>query len=161
MSTLAFDPADMNDPRRKRQTLALDFDGVIHSYEKGWQDGSIYGEPVKDSIGTIWFLMELFNVFIFTSRDPVQVAEWLGRFGFSCRVDMPAAKAERQFWNDPDWLLITDQKLPALAYIDDRGIRFEDWRSALAQLGQIAGPEIMKAAPEAADRAREKQENRP
>ena len=150
-----FAPPDLDDPRRKRGTVAIDFDGVIHSYEKGWGDGSIYGTEVPGAFGAIWFLMELFNVFIFTSRDPVEVAEWLGRMGgFNCRVDLPAAKAGRKFWSDPDWLLITDLKLPAIAYIDDRGIRFTDWRDALSQLGQIAGPEVMKQAGPAAERAK-------
>ena len=151
---MIFAPADPGDPRRQRKTLAIDFDGVIHSYELGWQDGSIYGTEIPGAFGALRFLMELFNVYIHTSRDPIAVAEWLGsNGGFNCRVDLPAAKIERQFWSDPDWLLITDQKLPALAYVDDRGVRFENWQDTLGQLGAIAGPEIMAQAADAAARA--------
>jgi len=30
-----------------KNTIAVDFDGVIHQYSKGWEDGSIYDKPVK------------------------------------------------------------------------------------------------------------------
>ena len=49
--------------------IAVDFDGVIHRYSKGWFDGSIYDTP-KDNveIALQWFLDEGYEVVIFTTR---------------------------------------------------------------------------------------------
>lgn len=58
-------------------TIAFDFDGVIHRYSKGWQDGSIY-----DEISSSWFALvnELLenshNVFILTTRPKKQIFKY-------------------------------------------------------------------------------------
>jgi hypothetical protein len=53
-------------------TIAFDFDGVIHKYRKGWQDGSVY-----DSLNfRILYLIETLihkghNVLICSTRNPL------------------------------------------------------------------------------------------
>lgn len=112
-------------------TVAVDFDGVIHAYSKGWQDGTIYDPPLPGALDGLRSLMERYAVFIHTTREPMQVARWLHEHGFDCTPDPGGL----EFWNEVGGpLLITQRKLPAIAYIDDRAIRFESWGQALADL---------------------------
>ena len=91
-------------------------------------------------------LMERFAVFIHTTRDPIQVARWLYGHGFECTPDPGGL----EFWNERGGpLLVTCRKLPAIAYIDDRGIRFESWSQALADLGRFADAEAARKAVQA------------
>ena len=39
-----------------KKTIVFDFDGVIHRYSKGWQDGNIYDKPTKGIKETIEIL---------------------------------------------------------------------------------------------------------
>jgi hypothetical protein len=144
------------------QTVGVDFDGVIHTYEKGWQDGTIYGEPMPGGFDALERLQKKYAVFIHTTRDADAVAQWIvmrseGRF--VCKTqsygkrwhvwfydngiianERPSAVGwpsvvgvQPTFWNDQEHLLVTERKLPAIAYIDDRGIRFHDWSQALTE----------------------------
>lgn len=114
-------------------TIAVDFDGVIHSYERGWQDGSVYGDFVPGAVAGLSRLMSRYAVFIHTSRRPRQAARWIERqsgYGIECTTRVPRSG----FWNQRGYLLVTRRKLPAIAYIDDRAIRFTSWDQALADL---------------------------
>lgn len=60
------------------KTIAIDFDAVIHKYSKGWQDGSIYDEPVPGAIRAINSLLgQGYSVFVFSTRWPWQIKSWL------------------------------------------------------------------------------------
>jgi hypothetical protein len=114
-------------------TVAVDFDGVIHTYDKGWQDGSIYGEFMPGAVIGLTWLMQHYAVFIHTSRKPRQVSRWIedrSGHGIECVTRVPRSG----FWNRQGLLLVTNRKLPAVAYIDDRAIRFEFWDQALADV---------------------------
>jgi hypothetical protein len=119
-------------------TVAVDFDGVIHSYDKGWQDGSIYGELVPGALEALRSLMERYAVFVHTTRDPYQIEGWLAERGVPCVIDN--GSGEPEFWNDMGVVLVTRRKYPAIAYIDDRALHFVNWAQALATLAAREHP---------------------
>lgn len=115
-------------------TVAVDFDGVIHAYSKGWHDGTIYDDWMPGAVKGLSLLMSQYAVFVHTTRHKRQVANWIERrtaYGIECETWFPPW---RRFWNTQGCLLVTNRKLPAVAYIDDRAIRFEHWDQALAAL---------------------------
>ena len=48
----------------EKQNLAIDFDGVIHNADKGWGNGTCYGEPLPGAIDAIKRLSEDYNIYI-------------------------------------------------------------------------------------------------
>lgn len=118
--------------------IAVDFDGVIHAYRQGWKDGTIYDEPVPGAFDALRTLMEHHAVLIHTTRHALPVAGWISEHsGIPCITD--ELRNSGPFWNTSGVLLVTNWKYPAVAYIDDRGIRFENWDQALADLAALSG----------------------
>lgn len=123
-------------------TIAVDFDGVIHGYSRGWADGTIYDPPMPGAIEGLRELMAQDSVFIFTTRDPFHVARWIREHGLVAETDVDP---ERTFWNERGTVLVTNRKLAAVVYIDDRALRFESWPQTLAALDsgtELAAPDF-------------------
>lgn len=101
-----------------RPILVIDFDGTIHSYERGWQDGEIYGTPTRGFIEWAEEANKHFQLVIYSSRskDPggvFSMKEWMSVHG----IDQTLFK-------------FAHEKPPAWLTIDDRCIKFEgrwDW----------------------------------
>lgn len=106
--------------------LAIDFDGVIHTFDKGWHDGTCYGEPVEGSLLAIKELSKKFRIVIFTAKAKSDrplvngktgtelVIEWLKKYGiYECVSE------------------ITSEKPRAFLYIDDNGYRFQNWSDTM------------------------------
>jgi len=129
------------------KTIAIDFDGVIHKYSKGWHDGTCYDEPIEGAEEFLKKIMENkdISVFILSTRSPWQIKNWIienmsqtfGAMAVDCGqvwcgqdgYEVEIVPFWKKFWNKKDVLGITRRKLPAIAYIDDRAVKFNgDWK---------------------------------
>jgi hypothetical protein len=103
--------------------ICIDFDGVIHSYEKGWQGGVIYGTVVPGFFDWAMVAKNHFILVIYSSRSKhniqrTDMMEWMAKH--ITELDNPALTP-----NDFEY---TAEKPPAYVTIDDRGITFKgDW----------------------------------
>lgn len=90
------------------KTISIDFDGVIHKYSKGYHDGTAYDEPMPGAQKALEGLeAEGYELIIFSTRPAEQIHDWLEKYGF---------KKYKVF-----------EKPMAIAYIDDRALRFTNW----------------------------------
>lgn len=105
----------MSKPKEERYTVCVDFDGVIHSYVSPWVDaGTIPDPPVEGAIEWLNEIDRHFAVVIHTTRGDTGIGasavfNWLKANGAT---------------NALEWR-VTNRKVPALVYVDDRGWRFE------------------------------------
>ena len=99
----------------QRYTVAVDFDGVLHSYVSPWVNEHTIPDPPVD--GAIEWLAEMLagglDVVIFTTRGKTAagrdaVQQWIARH-----------------WPEAPRLQVTAEKIPALVYLDDRAMRFQ------------------------------------
>lgn len=109
----------------RKPILVLDFDGVMHAYESGWQGVEVIPDPpVPGALDFIAEALEVFRVAILSSRssEPEGIAAmqaWL-------------AEAARERWRDEPEIATRvlseiewpTRKPPAFVTIDDRAITF-------------------------------------
>ena len=108
-------------------TVCVDWNGVLDTYQ-GWQ-GPDFTYPPREGVGEfLYALMQRgYHVIIYSSRKADLIWHWLRE-------------------NDLDGFVsdvVSDCKPPAIAYIDDRGIRFEgDFGDVLIELDTFAREEL-------------------
>lgn len=116
----------------EKKRLMIDFDGVISQYKNGWNNGKLTDDPMENVKESIDYLKnEGYEIIIFTTRaskthntDPT--AEQLV-------ADLQRWLKEHDIYYDA----ITSEKLGALAYIDDKAIRFTSWTDVIKQIKNI------------------------
>lgn len=119
------------DPRTER-TIAVDFDGVIHSYRGGYKDGTIYDEPMPGAFEGLKRLMRFACVYILSTRSPSQIAEWMAA---KCDIPCVALPSGAVQWRKPGVIGVTNEKLLCTHIVDDRAVRFTNWTDIANLLG--------------------------
>jgi hypothetical protein len=108
---------------RDKPTLCIDFDGVVHSYERGWQNGEIYGHMVDYFLPWAEQAQKHFKLVIYSSRCSTEdgrlaIGQWLAEY-------------LRQWHGEPIELHLAHEKPAAWLTIDDRAIRFDgNWMAS-------------------------------
>jgi len=106
--------------------IAIDFDGVIHNFDKGYHDGTCYGDPIPGSLEALKELSTKYRIIIFTAKAKSNRPLVNGKTG----VELVSE------WLDEHGVLdcvseITAEKPRAILYIDDNAYRFDNWSSTL------------------------------
>ncbi|MHA2062757.1 MAG: hypothetical protein ACXABY_00010 [Candidatus Thorarchaeota archaeon] len=113
----------------EERTIAVDFDGVIHDDDKGFHDGTVYGNPIKGAKEALKALSSKFKVIVLSAKARSDrplindktgkelIQEWLDKHDMS------------EYVTD-----VTAEKPAALLYIDDKALRFMSWGTTMAQV---------------------------
>ena len=109
--------------------LGIDFDGVIHNNDKGFYDGTIYGDSIEGTKDALKKLADKYTLICYTAKAKPDrglvngktgtelVWEWLKKHKFDKYISK-----------------VTSEKPRAVAYIDDKAVRFSNWDHCFASL---------------------------
>lgn len=108
----------------KKLTLCIDFDGVIHSYDRGWQGGEIYGAVVPGFFEWAERAAKHFELAIYSSRSKTSegiaaMTAWFIEQRRKWRADGGTHVTEAPLAFD-----FVHEKPAAFLTIDDRAICF-------------------------------------
>lgn len=124
-----------NDNRPNKMTdefrqIAVDFDGVIHKCSKGFHDGTIYDDPITDSLDAIAKLAGKYEVIVYSAKARKDRPLVNGKTGIELIWEWLEEHGFRKYIKD-----VTAEKPRAICYIDDRAVHFDNWQSTLEYLG--------------------------
>lgn len=123
--------------KEESSVIAIDFDGVIHSFEYGFHDGTIYGTPIKGSIESIKKLSEKYKIIIYTTKAKPDRPLVNGKTGIELVWDWLSKYGLKEYITD-----VTSEKPRAICYIDDKAIRFTDWNQTMNDLTNFTDESI-------------------
>ena len=119
--------------KNEKSVICLDFDGVIYKNSKGFGDGTLYDDPIEGALESLKFLYKNdFQLIIHSCK---------------CNPERPLVDGLNGKELIRKWLLkhnvshtisdIVHVKPNALIYIDDKGIRFENWSQTINHLKEL------------------------
>lgn len=111
------------------KNIAVDFDGVIHNFDKGFHDGTCYGDPLPGALDAIKTLATKYNVIIFTAKAKPSRPLVNGKTGTELVQEWLEKYDVMQYVTE-----ITAEKPRSQIYIDDKGYHFQNWKDTLKYL---------------------------
>ena len=109
--------------------IGVDFDKVIHQCSKGFYDGTIYDDPVEGVEAALQELSSKYTLIVYTCKARKDRGLVNGKTGTELVWEWLKEKNLSQYVNK-----VTAEKPRAVCYIDDKGIKFENWDSCMQQL---------------------------
>lgn len=110
-----------------KNTLAIDFDGVVHKNSKGFFDGTIYDDPIPGTKEALEILSKKFSkIIIFTCKARHDRPLINGKTGIELILEWLEKYGLIQYIYE-----VTAEKPIASMYIDDNCIQFNDWKDIL------------------------------
>ena len=107
--------------------IGIDFDKVIHKCSKGYHDGTIYDEPVEGSYDALEKISEKYTIIVFTCKAKPDRGLIDGKTGTELVWDWLEKHDMAKFVSK-----VTSEKPRAVAYIDDKGHRFKNWKESIS-----------------------------
>ena len=119
--------------------IAIDFDGVLADYSKGWQGWNVFGEPIEGAAYATQQLaqMQCFLIIWTTRQDTPALRKWLAVAGIayntinSCRHNPPHTGPKPIFD-----LILDDRAWPRM------GVQFtrKNWEQVVAAVLAVTKP---------------------
>ncbi len=113
-------------------TIGVDFDGVIHKNSKGFHDGTIYDDPLPGTKESLASLAKEYTLVIYTCKANPERPMVDGKTAVEMMWEWLEKHDMAQYISE-----ITNKKPRALFYIDDKVIRFSDWKQALNDVSKL------------------------
>lgn len=111
---------------REKPILCIDFDGVIHTYDQGWQGGRIYGDVVDGFFEWAERAVTRFQLFIYSSRCKDEALRAAMRNWLTRRLaEWVDATGRDRSAPPPIVFTFAHEKPAAFLTIDDRAVRFD------------------------------------
>ena len=117
---------------KSEKVVAIDFDGVIHNDSMGYHDGTIYGNPLEDSIKSLKKLSKKYTIKIYSCKSNPNRPLVDGKTGTELIWEWLDTHNVKDCVDDVVW-----GKPNAIIYIDDKGYKFENWNDTIKLLNNI------------------------
>lgn len=112
--------------------IAIDFDGVLHKNSNGFYDGTIYDDPVEGSYEALKEISKNYTIIVFSAKARSDRGLVNGKTGIELIWQWLEKHNMKKFVSK-----VTSEKPRAVCYIDDKAIKFNNWKNAILEIKSL------------------------